>query len=57
LMVAACGYFIDLAIYWAMPGLAMTVTQYTFIGEVALPLWLLVKGVNVEQWQRRAIAA
>jgi hypothetical protein len=23
--------------------------------EIALPLWLLIKGVNVEQWQKRAL--
>lgn len=57
LIVAACGYFIDLAIYWARPDLGVTVTQYTFIGELLLPLWLLVKGVNVEQWERRALPA
>lgn len=27
------------------------------VGEVLLPLWLLVKGVNVEQWQKRALAS
>ncbi len=25
--------------------------------EIALPLWLLIKGVNVEQWKKRALAA
>lgn len=57
LIVAACGYIIDLAIWLVMPGSGVTVTQYTFIGELLLPLWLLVKGVNVEQWERRAIPA
>jgi hypothetical protein len=23
------------------------------IAEIAFPLWLLIKGVNVEQWQKR----
>jgi hypothetical protein len=23
--------------------------------EIALPLWLLIKGVNVEQWKKRAL--
>ena len=27
------------------------------IVEIALPLWLLIKGVNVEQWQKRALEA
>jgi hypothetical protein len=25
------------------------------MGEIALPLWLLIKGVNVEQWKKRAL--
>jgi hypothetical protein len=25
------------------------------IGELALALWLLIKGVNVEQWEKRAL--
>lgn len=25
--------------------------QFTFVGEVALTLWLLIKGVNVQRWQ------
>ena len=27
------------------------------IVEIALPLWLLIKGVNVEEWKKRALAA
>jgi uncharacterized protein DUF4386 len=40
------------------PPLAASLAPYNLapgiIGESALTLWLLVKGVNVEQWQRRA---
>jgi hypothetical protein len=25
--------------------------------EIALPLWLLIKGVDVEQWKKRVLAA
>jgi len=28
---------------------------YLSIVEIALPLWLLIKGVNVEQWEKRAL--
>ena len=28
-----------------------------FIGELSLCLWLLLKGVNIEQWKKRALAA
>jgi len=40
------------------PPLAASLAPYNLapgiIGESALTLWLLVKGVNVDQWQRRA---
>lgn len=32
------------------PGLAIS-----FVAEAALCLWLLIKGVNVEQWEKRAL--
>lgn len=57
LIVAGIGYLIDLAIYLALPELNLTVTQYTFVGELLLPLWLLAKGVNVERWNRCAAPA
>ena len=25
------------------------------IAEIAFPLWLLIKGVNVERWEKRAL--
>jgi hypothetical protein len=28
-----------------------TISQYTFVAELLFPLWLVVKGVNVERWQ------
>ncbi len=30
---------------------------YLAIIEIAFPLWLLIKGVNVEQWEKRALEA
>jgi hypothetical protein len=40
------------------PSLAASLAPYNLapgiIGESALTLWLLLKGINVEQWQRRA---
>lgn len=54
LIVGGIGYLVDLARYFLFPESSLTITQFTFIGEVLLPLWLLIKGVNVEQWQLRA---
>jgi hypothetical protein len=57
-IVAAFGYLIDSfshalfanyktgAVYFAIP---------IAIAEIAFPLWLLFKGVNAEQWEKRAL--
>jgi hypothetical protein len=51
LVVAGAGYVIDSGTQLLFPGLA-TIGQFTFIGELLFPLWLLIKGVNVERWQQ-----
>jgi hypothetical protein len=56
LMVGCFGYLFDFLIKALAPDIEVTVSQFTFIGELALPLWLLIKGVNVEKWQQRAAA-
>jgi hypothetical protein len=57
-MIAPLGYLIDSfalvllanhktgAVYFALP---------IAVSEIAFPLWLLFKGVNVEQWKKRAL--
>jgi hypothetical protein len=57
-MIAAFGYLIDgfshvlIANYKTGPVyLALPIA----IAEIAFPLWLLIKGVNVDQWEKRAL--
>jgi hypothetical protein len=57
-LVAAFGYLIDSSAlllftsYETTPGfLALPIA----IAEIAFPLWLLVKGVNVKEWEQRAL--
>ena len=57
-VIASLGYLIDgfshvlLANYQKGPAyLALLIA----IAEIAFPLWLLIKGVNVEQWEKRAL--
>ncbi len=57
LVIAGIGYMADSAAFFLYPDLHVTVSQFTFIGEALLPLWLVSKGVNVEQWEKRAHAA
>jgi hypothetical protein len=53
LMVACLGYLIDVFTYFLIPGIGVAVSEYTFIGKLVMLLWLLIKGVNVEKWERR----
>jgi hypothetical protein len=54
LMIGCFGYLFDSVTFFLFPNLGVTVAQFTFIGEILLPLWLLIKGVNVEVWEKRA---
>ena len=62
LIIACAGYLADVVVRLLFPGIDATVSQFTFVqftfvGELLLPLWLLFKGVNVEAWQRVALTA
>jgi hypothetical protein len=55
LIIGCVGYLIDFFAPFFFPNLEVTVGQFTFIGEVLLPLWLLIRGVNVEKWKKRVL--
>jgi hypothetical protein len=55
LIISGVGYLIDSVIFFLFPNFDVTISLFTFAGEVFFMLWLLVKGVNVEQWDRRAL--
>lgn len=55
LIIAGLGYLIDSFGKFLLPNYDLTISMFTFIGEVLLLLWLLIKGVNVEQWKKRAL--
>lgn len=57
LVVAAFGYLGDVVTFFLLPDLGLTVSEFTFIGELLLMLWLLIKGVNVEVWKQRSLEA
>jgi len=59
LILAACGYLIDSAGLLFVPSYDATPVFLALpiaIAEIAFPLWLLIKGVNIEQWDKRALA-
>lgn len=55
LMIAAAGYLIDSGTQLLSPGLA-TISQFTFVGELLFPLWLVIRGVSVKGWQEVTLA-
>ena len=55
LMVACFGYLVDVVTFFLVPGFTVTVSELTFIGELLLLFWLLIKSVNVEKWEKRSM--
>ena len=54
LIIAGVGYVIDFAALFLLPNFP-PIADLLGWGELAWPLWLLIKGVNVEQWGKRAV--
>ena len=55
LMVSCFGYLIDFTTFFFVPNLGVAINMFTGWAELLLCLWLLIKGVNVERWQERAL--
>ena len=55
LIIGFLGFLIDFFIFFLFPTLDVTVGDFTGIGEILITLWLLIKGVNVEHWKKRAL--
>jgi hypothetical protein len=56
-MIASLGYLIDNFSYVLRENYATGAPYFAIpiaIAEIAFPLWLLIKGVNAEQWKKRA---
>ena len=54
LIIGCFGYLLDSVRFFFFPSFG-PIVNYTFWGELLLPLWLLIKGVNVEQWEKRVL--
>ncbi len=52
LIVTCIGYLIDFTTFFLFPSFPIIVSEYTWLGEVLMVLWLLIKGVNVKKFQR-----
>jgi len=54
LIIAGLGYLIDFVAFFLFPNFP-PIGQFMTWAEVFWPFWLLIKGVNVEQWEKRAL--
>jgi hypothetical protein len=50
-MICGAGYMIDTAILVLIPNLGVSLSVVTFIGEILLGIWLLVKGLQAKAWE------
>lgn len=55
LMISCFGYLIDFVTFFLFPNFDVAINMYTGWAELFLCLWLLIKGVNVEKWEKRAL--
>ena len=55
LIVACFGYLADSFIFFFVPDFGIKFSEFTFLGEALITFWLLIKGVNVEEWKKRAL--
>lgn len=56
LLVIACfGYLMES--FGTVLGYNVTIAIVTAWGELALPLWLAIRGVNVDQWKKRTLVS
>ena len=54
LMIGFLGYVVDSVRFYFFPSFE-PIVLYTFWGELLFPLWLLIKGVNVEHWEKSSL--
>lgn len=55
LLIGGLGYLIDVFAGFLFPGSNLSIGQLTGLSEIFFLLWLLIRGVNVEQWEKRAL--
>ena len=58
LMIGWFGYMLEFFTFFLFPDFNAAISpvfQITGIGEFLFPLWLLIKGVDVEEWEKRAL--
>ena len=55
-MLGGLCYTVSAVLFFLFPNFDLTIFGlFAFIGESLFYLWLLIKGVNVEEWKKRAL--
>ncbi len=54
LLIGGFSYGIQSFAALLFPDLNLNIVLFTDWGELVFPLWLVIRGVNVEQWEKRA---
>ena len=54
LIIGGFGYLIDVFSEFLFSGSHLSIGMLTGLSEIFFLLWLLIKGVNVDQWKKRA---
>jgi hypothetical protein len=57
LMIGCFGYLIQSFAALLLPNFNVSIVLFTDWGELLFPLWLVIKSVNVKQWEKRALAS
>lgn len=57
LMIDCVGYVMQSFATFLFPNLEVNIALFAGWGELLFLLWLLIRGVNVEQWEKRALAS
>lgn len=52
LLLTCVGYLVDFTIYFLFPTIKIVVSEYTWMGEVMMVIWLLAKGVNPKSFEK-----
>lgn len=52
LLLTCLGYLIDFCTFFLLPKFPITVSEYTWIGEVLMVLWLLIKGIDSAAFEK-----
>lgn len=53
LLITCLGYLLDFLIFFIYPSFGIVFSEFTWLGEVMMVLWLLVKGVNLGEYEKQ----